>query len=59
MGAGPVTSAKKRPTWKLKPPHDRNTQGIVVSGFSAPVGGGAVPALRLAGERARQLRQHR
>jgi Dyp-type peroxidase family len=26
---------KKRPTWKLKPPHDTLTQGIVVSGFSS------------------------
>ncbi len=36
MGAGPVTSPEKktRPTWKLKPPHDALTQGIVVSGFS-------------------------
>ena len=34
MGAGPVTSPKKKPTWKLKPPHDTFTQGIVVSGFS-------------------------
>ena len=36
MGAGPVTSPvkKTRPAWKLKPPHDKNTQGIVVSGFS-------------------------
>jgi Dyp-type peroxidase family len=36
MGAGPVTSPEKktRPTWKLKPPHDTLTQGIVVSGFS-------------------------
>jgi Dyp-type peroxidase family len=25
---------KTRPTWKLKPPHDRLTQGIVVSGFA-------------------------
>jgi deferrochelatase/peroxidase EfeB len=36
MGAGPLTSPEKktRPTWKLKPPHDTQTQGIVVSGFS-------------------------
>jgi deferrochelatase/peroxidase EfeB len=36
MGTGPVTSPekKKRPSWKLKPPHDTLTQGIVVSGFS-------------------------
>lgn len=36
MGAGPVTTPEKktRPAWKLKPPHDKNTQGIVVSGFS-------------------------
>jgi deferrochelatase/peroxidase EfeB len=34
MGEGPVTdSTRKRPTWKLKPPHDVLTQGIVVSGF--------------------------
>lgn len=37
MGAGPMTRAetKKRPTWKLKSPHDRLTQGIVVSGFAS------------------------
>jgi hypothetical protein len=36
MVAGPVISPEKktRPTWKLKPPHDTLTQGIVVSGFS-------------------------
>ena len=36
MGAEPVTGPEKktRPSWKLKPPHDKNTQGIVVSGFS-------------------------
>lgn len=35
MGKGPVTeSKKKRPNWKLKPPHDVSTQGIVVSGFA-------------------------
>ena len=36
MGAGPVTDSQKkqRPSWKLKPPHDRFTQGIVLSGFS-------------------------
>ncbi len=36
MGAGPVTNPEKktRPAWKLKPPHDSLTQGIVVSGFS-------------------------
>jgi deferrochelatase/peroxidase EfeB len=35
MGEGPVTDAtrRRRPTWKLKPPHDAHTQGIVVSGF--------------------------
>jgi Dyp-type peroxidase family len=44
MGAGPVTSpavkakglAKKpRLNWKLKPPHDKFAQGLVVSGFDA------------------------
>jgi deferrochelatase/peroxidase EfeB len=36
MGAGPVTdSRKKSPNWKLAPPHDSQTQGIVVSGFNA------------------------
>ena len=36
MGVGPMTNpeTKTRPTWKLKPPHDTLTQGIVVSGFS-------------------------
>lgn len=36
MGAGPMTNPEKRtrPAWKLKPPHDALTQGIVVSGFS-------------------------
>ena len=35
MGAGPVTdpNRKKRPSWKLAPPNDKLTQGIVVSGF--------------------------
>jgi deferrochelatase/peroxidase EfeB len=35
MGEGPVTTPqrKKRPSWKLRPPHDARTQGIVVSGF--------------------------
>src|SRR4051794_3101382 len=35
MGEGPVTESKAtgRPSWKLKPPHDSLTQGIVVSGF--------------------------
>src|SRR5829696_3621129 len=35
MGQGPITepTTKRRPTWKLKPPHDGLTQGIVVSGF--------------------------
>jgi deferrochelatase/peroxidase EfeB len=35
MGEGPVTAPtrKRRPPWKLKPPHDALTQGIVVSGF--------------------------
>ena len=37
MGAGPMTnpSKKERPTWKLAPPHDALTQGIVVSGFNS------------------------
>src|SRR5262249_1597325 len=36
MGTGPVTDSgdKKRPSWKLKPPHDALTQAIVVSGFN-------------------------
>ena len=40
MGAGSVTGRTpdqlpaQRPSWKLKPPHDALTQGIVVSGFS-------------------------
>src|SRR5829696_2462309 len=36
MGTGPVTAStvKERPSWRLKPPHDQQTQGIVVSGFS-------------------------
>ena len=36
MGAGPVTASKvkERLSWRLKPPHDQQTQGIVVSGFS-------------------------
>ena len=34
MGEGPLTDRKRRPSWKLKPPHDALTQGIVVSGFS-------------------------
>jgi deferrochelatase/peroxidase EfeB len=34
MGEGPLAKpTKKRPTWKLKPPHDALTQGIVASGF--------------------------
>jgi Dyp-type peroxidase family len=36
MGAGSVTkSSNKAPSWKLAPPHDKQTQGIVVSGFNA------------------------
>jgi hypothetical protein len=36
MGMGPITNPQKktRPSWKLKPPHEGITQGIVVSGFS-------------------------
>ena len=36
MGAGSVTASpvKERSSWRLKPPHDQQTQGIVVSGFS-------------------------
>jgi Dyp-type peroxidase family len=40
MGKGPVTSPAsgtapdKPPSWRLKPPFDGNTQGIVISGFS-------------------------
>ena len=35
MGTGPVTarSKKSRPSWKLRQPHDAQTQGIVVTGF--------------------------
>jgi Dyp-type peroxidase family len=35
MGTGPVMepARKRRPNWKLKPPHDGYTQGLVVSGF--------------------------
>ena len=34
MGAGSVTnSSDGAPSWKLASPHDRQTQGIVVSGF--------------------------
>jgi hypothetical protein len=34
MGARSVTASpvKERPSWRLKPPHDQQTQGIVVSG---------------------------
>jgi Dyp-type peroxidase family len=36
MGAGSVTnSVNKASSWKLSPPHDTQTQGIVVSGFNA------------------------
>ncbi len=36
MGAGSVTkSSNKAPSWKLAPPHDKQAQGIVVSGFNA------------------------
>ncbi|WP_129790703.1 hypothetical protein [Sphingosinicella sp. CPCC 101087] len=39
MDARPVATAPRRPSWKLKPPHDANTQGLVVSGFgSLPTG---------------------
>lgn len=36
MGAGSVSASpvKERLSWRLKPPHDQQTQGIVVSGFS-------------------------
>jgi deferrochelatase/peroxidase EfeB len=36
MGAGPVmtSTVKERSSWRLKPPHDKQTQGIVVTGFS-------------------------
>jgi len=36
MGARSMTAStvKERPSWRLKPPHDQQTQGIVVSGFS-------------------------
>jgi Dyp-type peroxidase family len=37
MGEGSVSNPSKdrRPTWKLKPPVDRHTQGLVVSGFGS------------------------
>ena len=39
MDAGPVAPRRKRPTWKLRAPHDAATQGLVVSGFgSLPTG---------------------
>ena len=41
MDARPVDPAPrgKRPAWKLKPPHDGQTQALVVSGFgSLPTG---------------------
>jgi Dyp-type peroxidase family len=41
MGTGPVTDPQnqKRASWRLKPPHDEFTQGIVISGFvSLPSG---------------------
>ena len=36
MGEGPVITPTKPkpPSWKLVPPHDKRTQGIVVSGFA-------------------------
>jgi Dyp-type peroxidase family len=36
MGTGPVTAStvKERLSWRLKPPHDQQAQGIVVSGFA-------------------------
>ena len=36
MGTGPVTNPQKkeRPSWKLRAPHDRIAQAIVVSGFN-------------------------
>ncbi len=36
MGAGSVTNrGNKAPSWKLASPHDKQAQGIVVSGFNA------------------------
>jgi Dyp-type peroxidase family len=35
MGAGPVTKPDDKASWKLAPPHDKEAQGIVVSGFNA------------------------
>ena len=36
MGAGSLTDPqnKTRPSWRLMPPHDALTQGLVVSGFA-------------------------
>ncbi|GEP60692.1 Dyp-type peroxidase [Reyranella soli] len=44
MGAGSVTAStvKERLSWRLKPPHDQQTQGIVVSGFSGLPAGKAL-----------------
>ncbi|WP_026363139.1 hypothetical protein [Methylopila sp. M107] len=35
MGQGPVTAPGKPKGWRLKSPHDRQAQGIVVTGFGA------------------------
>jgi Dyp-type peroxidase family len=35
MGAGPVTKPQKSENWRLKSPHDKWTQGIVISGFKS------------------------
>jgi deferrochelatase/peroxidase EfeB len=34
MGARSVTNPAKTTSWKLRPPHDTRTQGLVVSGFN-------------------------
>jgi Dyp-type peroxidase family len=44
MGNGPVGKAdwRKRPSWKLAPPHAALAQGLVVSGFAAQPSGAAL-----------------
>ena len=44
MGNGPVGGPdwRKRPSWKLAPPHNSEAQGLVVSGFAAQPAGAAL-----------------